>query len=122
MLLTHQFVSNTDGDIQRMEQTFLQMLQDLPVDAFHQHLGTLCQFCEGSLGWEHHAPLVDYMEERHPAAGSVFQYCNLYGSFDALDKLAKEISFETLFQNIDIENPRPLRNEFLAAHPLLDLS
>ncbi|KAI9288533.1 ribosome 60S biogenesis N-terminal-domain-containing protein [Umbelopsis sp. AD052] len=89
----------------------LDVLPSLPVDSFYRHFDTLYRICEQSSRRGRYTPLTTYMEQRHPAVGTVLQFYTLYNSSDAVYKLLQQLSFEYLFQNVDtkgISTPRVL--------------
>jgi hypothetical protein len=82
----------------------LDALPSLPVDSFYQHFDILYRICEKSSRSGRYASLTTYMEQRHPAVGTVLQYHTLYNSSDAVYKLLQQLSFEYLFQNVDTQD------------------
>lgn len=91
-------------DISSSQLLFLQELRSLPVDDVHQSLPELCHLCQDKLGWLDLEPLIEYFEERHPAAGSIFQYSMLYRTTESASKLWKQLPFEVIFYNVTKDN------------------
>lgn len=67
-------------------QRMVELLQSLPVAVADYHLRSLAQVCEEKLQWKSFEPLVEYICQRHPLAGSVFSYRDI----DAIDSLENE--------------------------------
>lgn len=74
------------------------------MDSYYQHLDTLYRICEKSSRSRRFASLTAYMEQRHPAVGTVFQYHTLYNSSESVNTLLQQLPFEYLFQNVDVKN------------------
>ena len=67
-------------------QRMVELLQSLPVTVTDHHLKSLAQRCEEKLQWKLFEPLVEYFSQRHPLAGSVFNYTDI----NAIDSLENQ--------------------------------
>ncbi|KAI9011983.1 ribosome 60S biogenesis N-terminal-domain-containing protein [Phycomyces nitens] len=95
-----------DADAPDMERKMIDMLEILPVNILSKHLVDVATVCSQTLGWSSYEPLVDYLSQRHPLAGSLFDN-NEVKKLASLDSpehevligLLKSVPFTTLFYN-----------------------
>ncbi|KAI7883289.1 hypothetical protein K492DRAFT_205560 [Lichtheimia hyalospora FSU 10163] len=105
--LVQNILSGND-DLIDQRQRMVELLQSLPVTVTDHHLKSLAQHCEEKLQWKSFEPLVEYISQRHPLAGSVFNYTDI-NAIDSLEnqddhgvmiRLIKALPFDILFYNI----------------------
>ncbi|KAI7856237.1 ribosome 60S biogenesis N-terminal-domain-containing protein [Circinella umbellata] len=94
-----------DININERQQSLIDILHELSVTELNQSLETIADLCIDKLEFTGFEPLVEYLSERHPRAGNLFDY-NDIRSIKSLDsegnpiaELLKTIPFNTLFHN-----------------------
>ncbi|KAI9269065.1 ribosome 60S biogenesis N-terminal-domain-containing protein [Phascolomyces articulosus] len=94
-----------DIDINARQQSMIDILCELSVAEMNQYLGPIADLCVNKLEWLSFEPLVEYLSERHPRAGNLFDY-NDIRTIKSLDSegnpaatLLTAIPFATLFHN-----------------------
>jgi hypothetical protein len=59
------------------QETFVKLLEKLPIVVLDKYLEKAARFCSQQLKWTSYEPLVDYICTRHPLAGDLFSYTSI---------------------------------------------
>ena len=71
-------------DINERQRSLIDILHELSVAELNQSLGTIAGLCSDELEFTGMEPLVEYLSERHPRAGNLFDYKDIR-SIESLD-------------------------------------
>ncbi|KAI8146468.1 ribosome 60S biogenesis N-terminal-domain-containing protein [Fennellomyces sp. T-0311] len=93
-----------NSSIKDRQLAFVELLRHLSVNDLDRYLSTAAELCTNELEWNSFEPLVEYLSERHPLAGSLFDYSAIrsiesLGTESIIYALLTSISFNTLFHN-----------------------
>ncbi|RUP46033.1 ribosome 60S biogenesis N-terminal-domain-containing protein [Jimgerdemannia flammicorona] len=95
--------------LQTGRSNFIALLLRMPVSSIDKYLADLANHCEQNLAWSNYEPILEYLEMRHPSAGSLFAYTEVtryihgYGNenpVSSIGTLLLHIPFATLFLNV----------------------
>jgi hypothetical protein len=70
-------LENQIENVTEAQETFVKLLEKLPVVVLDKYLEKAARFCSQQLKWTSYEPLVDYICTRHPLAGDLFSYTSI---------------------------------------------